>query len=117
MLDYPYDDSTYWAYKHDYLGGSVTFDVNVKEVGCGCAAGVYLAALNDETCGWGAVEPNTTPQCATIDLMEGNTQGWHAGALPCENGSCETEGRCRTAADMVGEQAYGPGSDFYIDTT
>lgn len=47
ILDYPYDDGTYWSYWHQYLGGSLDFDVDVSEIPCACAAGVYLAELDD----------------------------------------------------------------------
>ena len=43
VTDYPYDSNVFWAYHHEYLGSSVDFDVNVADVPCACAAGVYLA--------------------------------------------------------------------------
>jgi len=36
------------AYKHKYLGGTLKFDVNVSDVGCNCAAGVFLVTLDEE---------------------------------------------------------------------
>ena len=42
IFDFANDESTYWNYYHQYLGGSISFDVNVSDVSCGCAAGVYL---------------------------------------------------------------------------
>ena len=35
------------TFKHKYLGGTLAFDVNVSDVGCNCAAGVFLVALDD----------------------------------------------------------------------
>ena len=72
ILDYPYDDTTYWAYWHYYLGGPLQFDVDVSSVGCECAAGVYLVELNDDYCSWDSKSRGETPQCATIDVMEAN---------------------------------------------
>ena len=46
LLDKSEEDPI-WTYRHDYLGGSVSFDVDVSDVGCGCRAGVYLAAVED----------------------------------------------------------------------
>jgi len=89
VLDHPYDDSVFWAYKHKYQGGSVTFDVDMSEVGCGCAAGVYLAKLDDHDCTWGAYEPGTRPQCASVDVMEANKYGLNTASYPCEFGVCE----------------------------
>lgn len=52
VLDYENDDSTYWAYWHDLLGGSFEFEVEVNDIGCACAAGVFAVDLNDEECSW-----------------------------------------------------------------
>jgi hypothetical protein len=76
VLDQPYDDSTYWAYYHKYMGGTLMFDVDVSNVDCECAAGVYLVELNDDHCSWNEKNPGETPQCATIDVMEANKHGF-----------------------------------------
>lgn len=89
VLDHAYDDSVYWSYWHPYLGGSVEFDVDVSEVECGCAAGVYLARLDDEECSWDAYESGTRPQCGSIDLMEANIAGFRVQSQPCEFGTCD----------------------------
>jgi len=59
--DFKFDDSTIWAFYGKYLGGSVSFDVDVSEVECACVAGVYLVALNDEKCHWNYVEEGSIP--------------------------------------------------------
>ena len=61
VLDYPFDESVFWAYNNKYLGGSVTFDVDISSVGCGCAAGVYLTKLDDDQCSWNSYEAGTKP--------------------------------------------------------
>lgn len=95
VLDLPYDDSIEWAYYTSYLGASLSFDVNVSNVGCGCAAGVYLAALDDETCSWDPYPSDTTPQCASVDLMEANRNGFITASHPCEFGSCDIESQSK----------------------
>lgn len=42
ITDYAYDDSTYWAYWHNFLGGTFTLDVDLSSVECGCTSGIYL---------------------------------------------------------------------------
>lgn len=36
ILEVDDETTTYNAHFHDYLGGSVAFDVDVSDVGCGC---------------------------------------------------------------------------------
>jgi len=61
VTDYANDESSYWAYWHYYLGGSVEFDVDVSDVGCACAANVYLVDLDDGTCSWGEKGSDENP--------------------------------------------------------
>jgi hypothetical protein len=85
-------------------------------VGCKCAAGVYLVGLDDDYCSWDLKQPGETPQCATIDIMEANNVGFNTASLPCEFGVCEEESHCkRRIVDQP--DAYGPGSQYKIDTT
>ena len=42
-------------YKPKLLGGSVSFDTNLKRVDSGCVAGLYLVKT-DEGCGQGEME-------------------------------------------------------------
>jgi hypothetical protein len=52
------DDNTF---EPNYLGGVLKFDVNVSDVGCNCAAGVFLVALDDEKCKMGEYENSSPP--------------------------------------------------------
>ena len=62
VLEYEYDDSEFWSYWHEYLGGTLTFDVDVSKVECECAAGVFLVELDaNNNCGWDAKNPGETP--------------------------------------------------------
>lgn len=42
VTDFADDESVYWAYWHPYLGGTLSFDVDLSMVSCDCAAGIYL---------------------------------------------------------------------------
>jgi len=59
-------------FKPNYLGGNLKFDVNVSDVGCNCAAGVFLVALDGEKCNTGEYESDSPPECNTIDIMKAN---------------------------------------------
>ena len=72
VLDYPSDETTYWSYWHDYLGGTIKFDVNLASASCQQAAGMYLVQADDENCSWKA-KSGGDPQCARVELMEANT--------------------------------------------
>ena len=116
VLDHPFDDSVDWAFYNNYQGGSLTFDVNVNQVECGCAAGVYLTALDDENCSWNSYPFGSTPQCSSIDIMEANKFGFNAATHPCEDGSCDIESLTLTRANDLDPSAFGPGKKFTIDS-
>ena len=81
--DYPYDGQ-YWAFKPYVRGGSVEYDVDVSTFGCGCVAGLYAVALNDEQC---SEDVKTgRPNCPHIDVMQANPFGFNTSAHPCANG-------------------------------
>ena len=90
------------------------FDVDVSDVGCACAAGVYLVDLDDGNCSWGEKSSGETPQCARIEVMESNIWGFNAASYPCEFGSCQSSSASQQ--HIAGAQ-YGPGSSYTIDTT
>jgi hypothetical protein len=64
------------AFKPNYLGGTLKFDVDVSDLGCNCATGVFLVALDEEKCNWGKYDANNKPQCPTVDVMVANTKGF-----------------------------------------
>jgi hypothetical protein len=95
VLDYAYDDTEYWSYWHNYLGGTLYFDVDVSDVECECAAGVFLVELDAaNNCGWEQKNLGETPQCASIDVMEANKHGLRTQTLPCEFGICDENNQC-----------------------
>lgn len=113
VTDFADDESVYWAYWHPYLGGSLSFDVDLSEVDCNCASGIYLVQADDGTCSWGPKGDEAQPGCSRIEIMESNRLGFTTAAYPCEDGECESDSETWQRADM---DTYGPGSDFTINT-
>jgi hypothetical protein len=102
-------DSAYW---HDYLGGSLSFDVDVVDVGCQCAATIHLVKLTaDGQCSWDRKDEGTTPACQRVELMEANPWTYNVAAYPCDNGVCEPSVTAQSAT------SYGPGPEYQIDST
>lgn len=117
VVDYPYDDSTYWAYYHDLIGGSFSYTVDVSNVDCACAAGAFFVDLNDEECSWNAKEAGTVPQCANVQVMEANIWGFNTESNPCTFGTCDAESQCKAKVNSDYSFNYGYGADFAIDTS
>ena len=111
VLDYPYDESIYWSYWNNYFGGTLTFDVDLSEVDCACAAGVYLVQLDDENCSWDAKGADVTPQCSSIDIMEANIWGYKTTSHPCEFGSCDAQSASTATVNWT-DGSYGA-NDYY----
>jgi len=117
VRDYSTDsEESFWAYQHNYLGGTLEFDVNVKQLNCSCAAGVYLTALDDEDCTMNPYPWDVRPKCATIDVMESNIRGFNTASHPCEFDQCDVQSQCKRSAIDVDYKAYGFGSTFKINT-
>ena len=57
LKDQPYDGMKY-VYAPSLLGGSIAYDVDLRNVDCRCVAGVYLVATNDYGCGEDATVEN-----------------------------------------------------------
>lgn len=109
VLDSNQNDD-YWAYYHQYIGGSVQFDVNVSQVDCDSVIGVYLTPLDDETCSWDIKKAGVKPACKSIDLMESNLYGFAQGIdRKCRN-------RIFESYDNEGKMIYGMSSSAVIDT-
>jgi len=86
----------------------LSFDVNVSDVGCNCAAGVFLVALDGDKCTEGEYDESTgQPECPTIDVMKANKLGFQTAASPFE-------GYCKSHDFGPGE--YGLGEAYTINT-
>jgi len=117
ILEDEIDDTVSYAYKDSgYLGGSVEFDANLVDVGCGCAASVYATFLDDVDCNWNPTGTNMYPKCSNIDLMQANKMGFNTNSKPCPaGGSCAVQPVCVARATDI-SNAYGSGSSYKINT-
>ena len=101
------------AYKPGIRGGSISYDVDLSAMECGCVSGMYLVQF-DGNCTQDPMDGQ--PDCKTIDVMQANPYGFNVAANPEPNttSQCQlnlaTEGKARWGAD-----AYGPGGSI-IDT-
>ena len=116
ILDFPYDDTCYWAYEHFFLGGSMSYDVDVSQVSCDRAAGLFLVQMDDEDCSWFPQPSDYVPQCASLDVMTANKHGFAIEAHPCEFGQCDNESLCKARFTDEDYWNYGYGADFMINT-
>lgn len=64
------------SYKPNYLSGSLKYVVDVSDIGCNCAAGVFLVALDGDKCNMNEYEKGTTPNCPSVDIMKANKEGF-----------------------------------------
>jgi hypothetical protein len=78
------------ALKPNFLNGTLRYVVNVSDVGCNCAAGMFLVALDDDKCTMGEYESDSPPDCPTIDVMKANKAGFKT-KKSCPGSSCEGE--------------------------
>lgn len=54
VTDFEYDDGTEWAFKAPYLGGSLSFEVDLSGITCDERAGAFLVEVDDDECSWNA---------------------------------------------------------------
>ena len=102
------DDSTVAStLKRDLYGGTLSWTMDVSNVQCRCAAGLYLVDLQDGVCDFSPVAPDTEPSCTYVDLIRANINGFNSrfGDI------------CTWNADLCGAYAYGEGSLYDIDST
>ena len=92
----PYAGHEY-AYKPYLRGGAIEYTVDLSTHGCGCVAGVYAVAMNDQCNGEteqdisdAEMSSGMMPSsCASIDVMQANPYGFNVSAHPCHNGNCD----------------------------
>lgn len=109
------DSSNTWDshYKHNLIGGSMKFEVDVNDVDCACAAGVFAVNTDYDQCMYDAYEQNVTPQCASIDIMEANIFGFNVQSQSCEFDFCDPSATCM---NTLNEWEYGPSSEYTINS-
>jgi hypothetical protein len=111
LLDVEDTSSIHYAYYHDFLGGSMEYSVDLRDVECACAAGVYLVGTDYQECGWDSQEPGATPACPRVEVMEANKDAFKVATHPCLFGQCEPDSP--TTEYLNG---YGSGPNFTINS-
>ena len=107
-------DSQEFAYRPSLLGGSISYDLQMKSIGCNCLTGLYLVGLNADQCNYKEME--TDPNCAQIDIFRGNKHGFNtAAAYPCKDGNCAQKPVCELKTRDIA-MAYGFGDQYKINT-
>ena len=112
-------DGMDWRWTPSLLGGSVSYNVDLSAVPCGCVAGVYAIASSSAACGEGSMA-TSNPMCQSIDIMQANSVGLQTAGNPCRNGTCDAISQCQyNMAEILnnayGSDSYGPGGSS-IDT-
>ena len=119
------DTSEYFT--PNMLGGSLTYQVDLSNVGCGCLTAFYAVSmpavdnLDDpfKYCGSGT---GAKAACPEFDIMEANMYGFHSTDHKCSSPNeegvytdCDANGECtldvlKTEKDgVIQENLYGPG--------
>jgi|ERR1712086_16004 len=134
-MDIPYGGRAYLSttnankgvfYTPNLLGGSIEYDIDLKNSGCSCNAALYLVDMpardwngkairgkgGDYYCDANKVGGSWCPE---FDIMEANTYAWHTTAHKCDPptskgyyNNCDRGGSCFAIAH--GRLSYGPGS-------
>lgn len=110
----PYEGHEY-AFKPYIRGGAIEYTVDLSSHGCGCVAGVYAVAMNEQCNGEteqdissAEMESGMMPSgCQSIDVMQANPYGFNMSAHPCHNGNCDYNSQCQYDMLKQGEETYG----------
>jgi len=117
------------------LGKTLSFNVDLSQVGCACNIALYL--IHGPARDWsGNPSLGSCPKtpyycdanrvcgqwCPEVDVMEANSHVFQATPHRCDEPSatghysnCDRKG-CQQSTRSLGENAYGPGPQFTIDT-
>jgi len=117
-------------FKPNLLGGSMEYDVDLSDVGCGCISALYtilMPAANNFTdpfkyCDAANVDGHSCPE---FDIMEANKHAFHVTSHKCNPpnsdgayGWCDSHGQC--TMDVYYETdiqtSYGPFDGRSINT-
>jgi len=113
------------------LDKTIAYTVDLSQANCACNAALYLVAMpainsssqpDPTKCGDYYCDANKVCgiECPEIDLMEANTRAWQSTPHKCDgNGpyypSCDGGG-CGRNTYRLNPNAYGPGSNYIINT-
>ena len=119
-------------YVPNLVGGSIEFDLDLSESGCGCNAAFYLVSMpgydanqhEDPSSGQDFYcDANNVGGvwCPEMDIMEANTYAWHTTPHTCDAPDGKHFSNCDRGGDSKeifnqDSSAYGPGEDFKINT-
>jgi len=102
------------------LGATITFTVNLANVGCGENAAFYLVGMpasSSQSTGDYYCDANCVGGCCTeMDLMEANRHALQITPHKCTSATsgCDGDGCARNTQSVSG--GYGPGSNYKINT-
>ena len=115
-------------FKPNLLGGSISFDVNLDDSGCGCVSalyGVVMPAVNHDGDPFSYCDANriTGAWCPEFDMMEANRHAFRATGHTCdapnalgEYNNCDRGGKCHIDVLEAGTKDYGHGPLYKINT-
>lgn len=138
---YIHNTPTFDTAKPDYffpslLGKKVEWDVDLSKAECGCIHSFYSVSMPgydeagalDLTDGYGYCDSNYGHYggqfCPEFDFMEANKYAFQTTPHVCDKSnwtghyaSCDGHGANINSVDELGDNGYGPGSQYTIDTT
>lgn len=80
-----------YPYYHDYMAGTLQVTVDLSEVECSCATGLYLVDTSMPGCDSNSIDGAEAPQCSRIELMEANKYGFSTALSVCDSSDCPSE--------------------------
>jgi len=118
------------------LGKTLSFTVNLSNVGCGCNLALFLVQgpakdrngrPSHGACSWNPYYCDSKQVCGQwcpeMDIMEANKRVFSTTPHKCDTPSpeghysnCDPHG-CTRNTDTMGGDAYGPGAKYKIDST
>jgi hypothetical protein len=119
-------------YSPNLLGGSINWDMDLSQAGCGCNAAFYMVSMP----GYNSSQQPDASQggdyycdanqvggvwCPEMDIMEANTYAWHMTPHTCDSPqgkhyfNCD-KGGCGKAIHQVDGNAFGPGGQYRINS-
>lgn len=106
-------------YSPNWLGGYISYDVDMSAAGCSCNVALYLVQMPGSNGGYCDANKVGGFWCPEFDIMEANKYAWHSTPHTCDSTSppynnCDRGGSCFQVAHQKGANDFGPGKT--IDT-
>lgn len=77
-------------YIHDYVASTFSVEVDLSNVECTCATGIYLIDTSMPGCDSNPTDGND-PQCSRVELMEANKYGFTTALDYCDSSGCHSD--------------------------